>query len=789
MILLKKPTFRKFQQRMSSNITFLSNKKSKLNINDLNIENSEAILKSGISRDPSYNDKPPVNKRPIVKSISDKNFKIVKEYFDSEKYEIIEEELFRQGEGYCFGEWALIYNQPRSASIYTLEDCVFFTLDEIPFKNSFLRSLNNSEFRKKKFALQNFLPFDMMNERQLSIYKNIIPITCTRNEIIFNEGEKSESIYLIYLGSFTLEKNYGYKKFSVLNLEKGSIVGLESIFEGNKSKYKCSLRLSNGLDIGLIFQLKVNKLKPYIINKMKISFQTNYNLFLKSWRELFKNNLFVRRSISNRKYAQEDIKKSPFFEILEDEKNKIDIYDSNNISILKLRKEDKYETLFKECYESNNNDFDNKKKDGSMRIFSSKQRSKKNNKKDEINNKDNYNIIKYFKEFVKKSEYEIGNLKTTKSLGLRRLQVSYYNDGLYSNLNTKRSQRKYNKKNNNFINKTKTEMSSDRDNNKYYKYTRTDYDLYNYLDRKTPKNKQKIKILKKTKNNIDELMLDKNIIQSPRYDEKKNQDEIILDDINKKYENLKFLLKNKKENIKQLIIKNKLNLKDIIKYNNRPKTNESIIYKLSRQNNSHLSKKNNKFILKISNIPFKNITNIESLSNKSSNHIVKIKNDFPNISSGQGLFTTRNAHKIKLLIKNKKTNKERFFNKNNILKINKINNLNFKIKKGRNILNKARSTNNIFDKKLTDNSTTSNQLDTLPEYYARIFKDFNLNNGFSISHYKKLININNMNNYEIIKQNSKYPYKSNEFKIAFNSGDYNIPLVSSTLKLKGYKVK
>ena len=78
------------------------------------------------------------------------------------------------------------------------------------------------------------------------------------------------------------------------------------------------------------------------------------------------------------------------------------------------------------------------------------------------------------------------------------------------------------------------------------------------------------------------------------------------------------------------------------------------------------------------------------------------------------------------MIKNKKTNKERFFNKNNILKINKINNLNFKIKKGRNILNKARSTNNIFDKKLTDNSTTSNQLDTLPEYYARIFKDFNL---------------------------------------------------------------
>ena len=114
-----------------------------------------------------------------------------------DKYELIEEELFRRGEGYCFGEWALIYKQPRSASIYTLEDCVFFTLGEIPFKNSFLRSLDNSEFNKKKFAMDNFLPFDIINERLLYIYKNIVPITCNKNQIIFNEGDKSDSIYLV----------------------------------------------------------------------------------------------------------------------------------------------------------------------------------------------------------------------------------------------------------------------------------------------------------------------------------------------------------------------------------------------------------------------------------------------------------------------------------------------------------------------------------------------------------------------------------------------------------------
>jgi CRP-like cAMP-binding protein len=167
---------------------------------------------------------------------NNKNYRIVKESFDPQKYIVKEEELFRQSEGYCFGEWALIYKEPRAASVYTLEDCIFFILDEVHFKNSFLKSLNNSEYSKKKFALQHFLPFDMMVERQLSIYKNIVPITCKRNQIIFEENDISNCIYLVYLGGFTLEKKFGLKQFKILDLGRGSIVGLESIFDGENSK-------------------------------------------------------------------------------------------------------------------------------------------------------------------------------------------------------------------------------------------------------------------------------------------------------------------------------------------------------------------------------------------------------------------------------------------------------------------------------------------------------------------------------------------------------------------------
>ena len=224
-------------------------------------------------------------------------YKIIKERFDPKIYNVEEEELFQAGVGYCFGEWALIYNQPRSASVVTLEDSIFFILDEKIFSKTFLKCLNNSENKKKKFVLENLFPFDILNERQSSLYKNIVPINCEKNQIIFKEGDKSDKIYLIYLGTFILEKKYKHKNFSVLSLEKGCIVGLESIFEGEDSQYKCTLKLISYDDLGLIFSCSVNKLLPYIINKMKESFKKSYLVFLKASEEFYLNNINIQEKM------------------------------------------------------------------------------------------------------------------------------------------------------------------------------------------------------------------------------------------------------------------------------------------------------------------------------------------------------------------------------------------------------------------------------------------------------------------------------------------------------------
>ena len=108
-------------------------------------------------------------------NLTNQPYRIVKEYFDPQYYRVIEEELFQADSGYCFGEWALIYNQPRSASVIALEDSVFFILDEKIFSKTFLKCLNTTEHKKKKFILETLFPFNLYSDRRNSLYKDIIP--------------------------------------------------------------------------------------------------------------------------------------------------------------------------------------------------------------------------------------------------------------------------------------------------------------------------------------------------------------------------------------------------------------------------------------------------------------------------------------------------------------------------------------------------------------------------------------------------------------------------------------
>ena len=60
-----------------------------------------------------------------------------------EKQYLMEEyELLKVGEGYCFGETSIIFNIPRTASIYATTDVEFFTIDQNIFNLAFTVIIN-----------------------------------------------------------------------------------------------------------------------------------------------------------------------------------------------------------------------------------------------------------------------------------------------------------------------------------------------------------------------------------------------------------------------------------------------------------------------------------------------------------------------------------------------------------------------------------------------------------------------------------------------------------------------
>ena len=216
-----------------------------------------------------------------------------------EKYE--EQELFIRGEGYCFGEWGLLYNIPRATSVKCLEDTVFFSLNEEKFKISFMKCLNKAEMDKRDFIIENLfpiksLPFDIAE----NLYKNTFPIHCKHDEIIYNEGDDADAIYIVYVNQFILEKQYltmcktVSHIFKVLYLTKGGIAGLEGLY-GSKT-YKCTLKADCKGELAVIYSIKIKNIPSPWLEKLRITLRKYYDTISKTIDNCFEKKIKLDKS-------------------------------------------------------------------------------------------------------------------------------------------------------------------------------------------------------------------------------------------------------------------------------------------------------------------------------------------------------------------------------------------------------------------------------------------------------------------------------------------------------------
>lgn len=185
----------------------------------------------------------------------------------NESRDSLEEERTRMNPGMCFGEWALIYKIPRTASAYCLNDVDVFYLERDVFEATLSKTIVKAELEKKKFVTQK-IPLLGNCGRIADILSAINPLFFDKNQIVYSEFDPSDSLYVIYQGECCLTSGNKYQsRFEleenketlspVYHFDKGAILGLETVHQ-TMNNYSYTLMASQNYTV--VYQIKYSRL-------------------------------------------------------------------------------------------------------------------------------------------------------------------------------------------------------------------------------------------------------------------------------------------------------------------------------------------------------------------------------------------------------------------------------------------------------------------------------------------------------------------------------------------------
>jgi CRP-like cAMP-binding protein len=182
----------------------------------------------------------------------------------------LEDEIFVVSDGMCFGEWALIYNIPRTASAFAAEDTDLFVMDKDCFDLVFNKAIVRADNEKKNFIVKR-IPSLKIAGKVPEILKKIFPLFLDNKKIVYTEHDMADSIFLVYQGECVLARLHPDKKsnnkdeiiknkeklINFMRIDRGGIAGLE-VITGVK-EYSYNLVCSKDHTIVYKISLKVLK--------------------------------------------------------------------------------------------------------------------------------------------------------------------------------------------------------------------------------------------------------------------------------------------------------------------------------------------------------------------------------------------------------------------------------------------------------------------------------------------------------------------------------------------------
>ncbi|KAL4453114.1 hypothetical protein ABPG74_015345 [Tetrahymena malaccensis] len=203
--------------------------KNQINVTDANLENMINEMEANNSNSFSSNQQ---NSKSVVENIIQSG---QTPHNKQKPIQMLQVAVLRDG---CqFGEMALLNNQPRLATIQCLEDCIFAILGKKDFKDV-LKKFEEEKLHKEMEYLSNLPYFVSWNINQLkNLFLNSRRREYIKDQYIFQEGDKIDSIYIIRKGDFEQSKLFSRKQnIDGLNLEADEI----QIFDENEhlNKYE-----------------------------------------------------------------------------------------------------------------------------------------------------------------------------------------------------------------------------------------------------------------------------------------------------------------------------------------------------------------------------------------------------------------------------------------------------------------------------------------------------------------------------------------------------------------------
>ena len=241
-------------------------------------------------------------------------------------------------EGMCFGEWGLVYNIPRTTSIYCLEDTHVFLLEKRYFDKHLLKKFYAGDMKKIKFIYDR-LPalrksFESKGGHLIShILTKIVPNFYDEGDIVYTPYDKAKTVYLIYKGECLLTRlNFKTKdKLDYLNKKdkltlvasvgEGGVCGLESI-EDNKMYEHCLMIKQNfTILLKLEFDIYNEEMEPF-----KEALRPLYELHSKILNKLKYKHDLIKKELN----LNAQIRKIKHKKFLEELNSKKEVKNSNN---------------------------------------------------------------------------------------------------------------------------------------------------------------------------------------------------------------------------------------------------------------------------------------------------------------------------------------------------------------------------------------------------------------------------------------------------------------------------